>query len=411
LYHTRYNPCVQTAGYFVCIGALALTGALSNGSVIIDNSVFQSNAAIREGSAVTITNFNGTFENCSFDSNTASRGTLAWLDESTLPQYVAIANSTFTSNTAKSGSALRIVDSTNGNSQTTVTNCQFQQNLAATTGGSILIENSAVVTATVLNFSNGTAQNGGSVYVGATAALNMSDSVCTYSSAADGGCILIEGTASLQNVSLQYNAASSAGGAVRVNAKGIAVLDDCALTYNTAIEGGAISIQQGAKLTVSNTSIRDNLAVQAGAAIMQSGTLAFIQLPTIDSASILTNNTAGCCYAEGYGLAVATTDYCGSIDSGNDRQCCVAGEYADNGICHACDSSFTCTQLGIDTVAMPLVAGYWRENVTQTFTRECWNRGACIGGAAVSGNTNDYCATGYQGPCKYRTDPFIAISY
>eukprot|EP00953_Heterococcus_sp_UTEX-ZZ885_P032397 16931-Heterococcus_DN1.PRE.1 len=58
--------------------------------------------------------------------------------------------------------------------------------------------------------------------------------------------------------------------------------------------------------------------------------------------------------------------YCGTIDSGADRQCCVSGEYADS-----------------DTAAMTVLPGYWRESVSQNYTHECWNSAACKRGIAL----------------------------
>jgi hypothetical protein len=62
-----------------------------------------------------------------------------------------------------------------------------------------------------------------------------------------------------------------------------------------------------------------------------------------------------------------------------------------------------------------LPKGHWRENMTQIYTRTCWNEKACVGGianitnsdligvttpASILADSDSYCARGYTGPCK-----------
>jgi predicted outer membrane repeat protein len=332
--------------------------------------LFTDNTATRDGGAIAIADYNGTFTNCSFINNSAFRGGgIAWFGSSSA-QEVAIINSSFIGCTAISGAALRILGSTAGSTSSTtsvthISGTSFTNSVAESTGGAVMLEESnAIVVVNTSTFTNNSALSGGSLHCSAAVTMNISDSVCDHNSAAEGGCMIIYGNATLKNVSMRYNTADSAGGAITVLTNGTLHLgSNSVLAYNTAVEGGAISMQQHTIVTLKDSILHSNTAVQASAAIMQSGAVAFTQLPLLVNTTIA-NSTAGCCYAEGHGLTVTATDYCGSIDSGNDRQCCVTGEYADNGICRQCDkSSFTCTQLGIDTAAIPLVAGYWRESV------------------------------------------------
>jgi hypothetical protein len=67
------------------------------------------------------------------------------------------------------------------------------------------------------------------------------------------------------------------------------------------------------------------------------------------------------------------------------------------------------------TGTLSLPRGHWRENMTQIYTRTCWNENACVGGiaamsssdlmgattpASILAASNSYCARGYTGPCK-----------
>jgi hypothetical protein len=61
------------------------------------------------------------------------------------------------------------------------------------------------------------------------------------------------------------------------------------------------------------------------------------------------------------------------------------------------------------TGTLSLPQGRWRENLTQTTTRECWDKNACSGGVAdirltnVSSATDSYCAAAYKAPCTVTT--------
>jgi predicted outer membrane repeat protein len=225
-------------------------------------------------------------------------------------------NSSFTGSKAISGAALRILGSTAGSNSTTasvtrISGTSFTNSVAETTGGAIMMEESnAIVIVNASTFTNNSALSGGSLHCSTSVTMSIIDSVCNHNSAADGGCVMIYGNATLQNVSLQYNTADSTGGAIAVVNNGTLHLDsNSILAYNTAVEGGAISMQQYTNVSLKDTSIHSNTAVQAGAAIMQGGAVNFIHLPLLINTTIV-NSTAGCCYAEGHGLTVATTDYC-----------------------------------------------------------------------------------------------------
>jgi predicted outer membrane repeat protein len=344
-------------------GSLALAGT----NITIIDSVFTSNTGVRDAGAVSKGDYIGTFNNCSFTNNSAYRGgALGWLSSSD-SRAVQVIDCQFDNNRARSGAALRTGGSTNGGSSghSLLKNCDFTDNSSEASVGCTSLEDLEKLTAIALTFKNNSAASGAAISSDSSATLYMNDSLCTHNTATDGGCLSIAGVAVLNNVTILYNTATSIGGAISLtNADANLQVNGSTVAYNAAVEGGAISLQQGARLTASTTNMHSNTAVQAGAAIMQSGATTITQLPTLDDSTIkaMVNNTAGCCYAEGYGLTV--DGYCGTIDSGADRQCCVIGEYADSGLCRACGNSFSCTELGIDTAAMTLLSGYWRETVS-----------------------------------------------
>lgn len=44
---------------------------------------------------------------------------------------------------------------------------------------------------------------------------------------------------------------------------------------------------------------------------------------------------------------------------------------------------------------LELAPGYWRSSSTSRDIKECYETDSCAGG------TEEYCATGYDGPCEY----------
>eukprot|EP00611_Tribonema_gayanum_P000844 TRINITY_DN1063_c0_g1_i4.p1 TRINITY_DN1063_c0_g1~~TRINITY_DN1063_c0_g1_i4.p1 ORF type:complete len:528 (+),score=78.33 TRINITY_DN1063_c0_g1_i4:187-1770(+) len=95
------------------------------------------------------------------------------------------------------------------------------------------------------------------------------------------------------------------------------------------------------------------------------------------------------------------------------RYCCVVGEYAQDGLCNACDQDkVNCSMLGITLETLPLLRGFWREGMDsdQASILTCWNPDACTGGAGMASLGSDsYCATGYTGPyCAACASGYVA---
>ena len=73
--------------------------------------------------------------------------------------------------------------------------------------------------------------------------------------------------------------------------------------------------------------------------------------------------------------------------------------------CESCNElmpfseALECHEPGIMLANLPLAKGYWRSSNESTIIRQCLFEDACKGGSEIGGS-NDYCADGYQGPCK-----------
>jgi hypothetical protein len=132
--------------------------------------------------------------------------------------------------------------------------------------------------------------------------------------------------------------------------------------------------------------------------------------PVLEGSSF-SRNAASCCYAAGFGYAASSSSStssscsCVDVDSGEDANCCAAGEYSDGAVCSRCNEQhYDCSAVGLTAATLPLRAGYWRADVSTIIPRKCWDAKACSGGApAAAGGAaaaSNYCAPGYTGPCE-----------
>lgn len=58
-----------------------------------------------------------------------------------------------------------------------------------------------------------------------------------------------------------------------------------------------------------------------------------------------------------------------------------------------------CTHPGATLASLPIRRGYWRESTESQVIHSCAHSVACAGGTTVT-TSNDYCASGYEGPCE-----------
>jgi hypothetical protein len=170
--------------------------------------------------------------------------------------------------------------------------------------------------------------------------------------------------------------------------------------YVCVQQGGAVYCEHGGTVSIINSTLDSNIALQAGGAIFG----AELSIPTV-TASIFSQNSASCCFAQGYGSSAEwenTGNTCTDVDSSTTltAECCTVGSYTDGVQCVACDSNqFDCTAVGVSTVSIALQQGLWRPTLQSVIVYQCWNADACTGGRGVQ-SVQDYCATGYEGPCK-----------
>lgn len=100
---------------------------------------------------------------------------------------------------------------------------------------------------------------------------------------------------------------------------------------------------------------------------------------------------------------------------------CHAYEYAnpvvgddgdDNILCEQCATieggeGVDCTSAGATLASLPIRQGYWRSDNESLVIRECLHYDACKGTTEIT-SSNDYCADGYNGPCKCTHSPALA---
>jgi hypothetical protein len=186
------------------------------------------------------------------------------------------------------------------------------------------------------------------------------------------------------------------------------------------------------------------------------------------NATLITNNSAACCYASGYGsriLSNESTLTCSDTDIGENRgDCCYGNQYSNGESCVTCEAGTDCSVIGTSLATQSLLTGYWRASLTSTDVRPCWFANACISnsnstsvtatgskncsttlrvGSTMSSMSSDnilfeesdgcddvtttatsassivsikqvedttYCAQGYEGPCKYYTTSDYTVS-
>jgi predicted outer membrane repeat protein len=377
----------------------AISGGAADSSFSIDSSVFVNNSAIRQAGAIVVSD-----------------------------GHVQITNSVFQRNTAPTGGALQLG---NQDGSSYIRNVSFIENSAPITGGAVQLDTAVQCVMQDSEFTANEAQSGAAVFVdvdsnvtlqsctfsgnGGTSTLSggaiaadrqqqLTVSNCTFesSTALTGGCIHNDlGPVSMVNSRFKSCSAVADGGALWSSYS--AIVSSTTFTANTARFGaGVYLVDAQAQVQFTNTVFDSNSASKAGAAVFQYSYDTPLLLPAADT--VYRNNVAKCCHSNGFGSSKAwlrdANSSCVDFDTGAERQCCVSGEYisADKQCTH-CTNSFDCKAVGTSLTTLSMPYGFWRESLTQLTVRECWNKQACIGGAAFN-STNDYCVEGYKGPCE-----------
>jgi predicted outer membrane repeat protein len=304
----------------------------------------------------------------------------------------------FLNNTSNSSGGAVTAGSNDTTSVVNITACTFNNNQAVSqSGGALYLTGAAYIHNTII--SNNAAKGSGGAIDASQAALTISGTVF-YSNVAhaNGGAIYSIKPLIVNDTVFTASKAEGNGGAVYHFSS--ANFNNCNFTENLSLQhGGAISSEPKSSLVIANSVLTNNTASYAGGAI-------FIDTPTnefvIADTVMFRNNTAVCCYANNGGISTSTS--CLNVDSRSGtgaNECCLAKYYSDGKNCQLCTKELTCDNIiGANTSTVAVASGLWRASTTSLKTYSCWNSAACIGGAAVR-STNDYCATGYKGPCKY----------
>jgi Chlamydia polymorphic membrane protein (Chlamydia_PMP) repeat len=238
-------------------------------------------------------------------------------------------------------------------------------------------------------FVGNTAQGGGggAVYLGPEGSLLAYN--CTFtnnraeagasSTTAFGGATYVTGPAEIELCTFSNNSAAAFGGALCIEAENVTVTDNVFDSNSARAAGGSIfnvlNVNESQKVTE----------------------LQPPQVPLLSNNSF-SSSSASCCYATAAGPQPST---CADIDYKTDilTQCCGVGFYIDAEGCQPCTDELSCSTVGTDIRSLERAPGLWRPQLDSLQTFECYSKAACSGGSS-SGSADDYCSTGYTGPCK-----------
>lgn len=256
-------------------GNYGLGGAIMNsgGSLSIDNSLFEGNTASLIGGAIYNTSAHAVITNSEFKNNstttTGSGGALGNYKGGTYD----ISNTKFIGNSAGSGGAIynSSLESDTGlftKAVVNLTNTDFKNNYAQTTGGAIwsygetkitnsrFIDNGVSADSSRMTSTGGAIYNSGKLIPGdvPSGELNVDNVYFEGNVASNGGAVANTGDAVVQNSSFVNNGYSKIDANTHLSSKGGAIYNSTSIGV-----GGASSI------TVKNTEFTGNVAQSGGA--------------------------------------------------------------------------------------------------------------------------------------------------
>lgn len=278
------QPVVVNPGVTLTLANVTIrkcNGAIFNqGTLLVDNSAFESNRFIRLGGSV-----GGAILN---------RGTLT------------VTNTTFSRNSADEGGAIY-----GPYTALTVSNCTFSAN-SASIGGAIYQEGNTWTVNDSVFSNNNASKVGGAIYNSGNLTItrtSFSGNTNTDSAGGWGGAIYNdEGDMTVSNSTFSGNAASYVGGAIQ-NGYGRLTIDNSTFSDNAAPFGGAILDDLG--LRISNTTFSGNRATHGGAILVD--TPADYVFNSTFSGNSAADGAA--IYFEGGGLSVINCTFSGNIGS------------------------------------------------------------------------------------------------
>ncbi|MDY5048065.1 MAG: InlB B-repeat-containing protein [Treponema porcinum] len=186
-----------------------------------------------------------TFEYCSFKNNSSSSSASVYLPDSNLGSKTTFKSCTFTGNTGSNGGAVY------AGTKDTVSfeNCTFERNTASDCGGAVYIKAEATGTFSNCTFKSNTASHyGGAVYIESTGTGSFSD--CTFegnSANTHGGAIDSSGTADITNCTFTSNKTTNTtgyGGAINIDS-GTVDISSITCSGNSATTGKDIYHSNG----------------------------------------------------------------------------------------------------------------------------------------------------------------------
>ena len=186
-----------------------------------------------------------TFEYCSFKNNSSSSSASVYLPDSNLGSKTTFKSCTFTGNTGSNGGAVY------AGTKDTVSfeNCTFERNTASSCGGAVYIKAEAIGTFSNCTFKSNTASYyGGAVYIESSGTGSFSD--CTFegnSANTHGGAIDSSGTADITNCTFTSNKTTNTtgyGGAINIDS-GTVDISSITCSGNTAAPGSDIYNSNG----------------------------------------------------------------------------------------------------------------------------------------------------------------------
>jgi predicted outer membrane repeat protein len=262
-----------------------------------------------------------------------------------------------------------------------------------------------------INKTGMSASDGG--IISAAGILEVGDCIFADSCGKRGGALQLQETSQLLAINCTFarNIASLEGGAIAT--AGAVTLLSSVFDSNSAVSGagGAMCVDGDVAVAATRCTFTGNTAAKAGGAVFTESADAAALKPDL-TGSTFEGNTASCCYAAGYGhalAAAAASSLCSDVDNGVGSSCCGAGEYTTGTACVRCaKDSMACSVTGTDTATLPLAAGYWRADLDSLDVKQCYRQEACKGGVAVN-SSDDYCAEGYRGPCECQSSLCLLV--
>lgn len=253
-------------------------------TVVLSESVFDSNLCDGQGSAVSLaSSSSGIFTSVQFVNNSGHQGGAIYSAD---PQAVQIQFCTFESNLARQdeGGAIHVeATDTSLVRSLEVSSCDFHSNSAFGGGGGISVHSwnnghiSINDSSVVFNSGNARGGNGAGggllVHSSANVTLNISNSRFESNTGQEGGGLSFEqstGEIHLQTTNFTANQAQRGGGGLLVNLATNLTLDvsDSLFHQNTADEGGGVGLEEFAgEVRVRRTRFTSNAADDGGAAL------------------------------------------------------------------------------------------------------------------------------------------------